>query len=83
MIKLIKPKSRRFDFGFLIYMFLLLFCFAGAFDLVSLDSKKNEVENGVWALFSGDINQDENLDLYRLYKISSPNICTTILLYRH
>ena len=64
-------------------MFLLLFCFAGAFDLESLDSKKNEVANGVWALFSGDINQDENLDLYRLYKISSPIICTTILLYRH
>jgi hypothetical protein len=29
-------------------------------------SNQSEVENGVWALYSGDINQDENIDLLDL-----------------
>jgi len=32
-------------------------------------ANQNEVENGVWALFSGDINQDENIDLLDLNNI--------------
>jgi hypothetical protein len=32
-------------------------------------ANQSEVENGVWALFSGDINQDENIDLLDLNNI--------------